>query len=228
MNAVDVQSLRLEKICFGYDDAPLFSDFSFELPPDRLVWLKSAPGAGKSSLLKIFSGLLTPASGRYFVNDVDVLELSFKEFLPYRFAFGYSFDMFGLLANRTIRDNLLLPLLYHRLCSSQEAHERVDFWMERFDLARCARQRPFAVTGSQRKTTIVLRSMIHRPQIAFLDDPMAGFKLEGQKAFADFVEDAHANHGLKQIIFSSERTLPLHSTPAKEVFFSHRAKSEVA
>ena len=50
---------------------------------------------------------------------------------------------------------------------------------------------------------------------------MAGLKLEdGHAAFADFVEDAHANHGLKQIVFCAERELPLHSTPRKKSFFS--------
>lgn len=167
-----------------------------------------------------------PLSGRYFVGDVDVLNLSFNEFLPYRFAFGYSFDTFGLLSNRTIRDNLLLPLLFHGHCSESEACDRVDQWMQRFRIDVCAAKRTFAVTGGQRKSAVLLRSLLHRPQIAFLDDPMAGLTEDGRAAFADLIDDAFRFHGLKQIVFCAERELPIHGRVSKSITIHPRQMRE--
>jgi phospholipid/cholesterol/gamma-HCH transport system ATP-binding protein len=218
MRRITLESLRLEKVSFGYENhALVFDKLDFAIPNASLSWIKGAPGAGKSSLLKVFGGLLYPSAGRYLINDQNVLEMSFTEFLPYRLALGYSFDLGGLLTNRTLFENLMLPLLFHQLCTPEEAEERVKYWMDRFDLAKVANERPFSVTGGQRKSAVVLRAFIHRPQVVFLDDPMAGLKEDGRNAFTELVQTHLKTYGLKKLVFSAERELPLKMS-VKEVF----------
>lgn len=219
---MEIERLRLEKIHFSFDgDRPVFQGLTLELPKAPLIWIRAPHGYGKSTLLKVFGVLLNPSSGRYWINDVDVLELSFREFLPYRFAIGYSFDTFGLLSNRTIRENLLLPLLFHKRCAEREAERRVDHWMERFQLSTCGHLRPYAVTGSQRKAAVVLRAFLNFPQVVFLDDPLAGLKSESATALAELVEDGRRHHGLKKIVYCSERELSLIEINSTEVHLSN-------
>jgi phospholipid/cholesterol/gamma-HCH transport system ATP-binding protein len=203
-------SLKLENITFSYPNRPpALEKFSLDFPAKPLVWIKAAPGFGKSSLLKIMAGLLSPQEGKYWINDVCVSEMSFSEFLPFRLEMGYSFDMHGLLSNRTIYENLMLPLLFHQRFTTEEADARVCKWMAKFGLAKVRNERPFAVSGGQRKSTVLLRSLIHNPKLVLLDDPMAGLKEDGRAAFAELIEENRREHGLQKIIFCAERELPL-------------------
>lgn len=213
-----IRSLRLENISFGYEGRTrVFENLNFAIPEDPLVWLHGPAGQGKSSLLKILAGLVTPQSGHYFINDVDVLSLSFQEFLPYRLRIGYAFETGGLLSNRSLYENLMLPLMFHKLCSRQEADERVMGWFKRFDLVKVKDQRPFAVAGSQRKAAVVLRAFIHHPEIVLLDDALAGLKQQGVEAFQELLQVCMQEHGLKHILFCSEDELRLRGRSIQKI-----------
>jgi ABC-type lipoprotein export system ATPase subunit len=201
----NIQNFALEAVTFAYEeDGPVFQNVSLELPTAKAVWVRSPGGRGKSTLLKILSGLLTPQSGRYLINGENVSDMSFEEFLPYRLNMGYSFDMGGLLNNRSLAENLLLPLQYHKLFTPNEAFERVHQVTENFGMHETRDLRPFAVPGSQRKLTCVIRALIHSPQVAFLDDPLTGLKQDNLNDLFHFVEEAYANRSLRQIFFTSE------------------------
>jgi len=205
-----IRRLRLENISFGYDSRHLvFENLNFSIPEEPLVWLHGPAGQGKSSLLKILAGLVIPQGGHYFINDIDVLDLSFREFLPYRLRIGYAFETGGLLSNRSLYDNLMLPLMFHKLCSHDEADARVMRWLKRFDLVKVKDQRPFAVAGSQRKATVLLRAFIHQPEIALLDDALTGLKQQGVEAFQELLQVSMEDFGLKHILFCSEDELRL-------------------
>src|SRR4051812_43440247 len=92
----DIRTLRFENISFiheGHD--PILKNCDFTFPTDRIVWVKSTEGQGKSTLLQILAGLILPQSGSYFLNEDDVVPMSFEEFLPYRQRIGFTFDYGG-------------------------------------------------------------------------------------------------------------------------------------
>jgi phospholipid/cholesterol/gamma-HCH transport system ATP-binding protein len=200
-----IQKMELQDLTFAYEDhSPVFANVSCEVPQSRLVWVRALGGRGTSTLLKILAGLLTPQNGRYLINGQDVAHMSFEEFLPYRLNFGYGFDMGGLLNNKTIFENLILPLQYHKQTSLREAELWVDQVIDRFGLHNHRNLRPFAIPGSQRKLTCLLRAFIHAPQIVLLDDPLTGLKQDHLTEMYRFIEESFATRGLKQMFFTSE------------------------
>jgi len=223
---IQIETLALEDITFAYEgQKPIFENLDFSVPKKSpLIWVHGHIGMGKSSLMKILAGLLTPQSGRYLLNGEDVFEMSFREFLPYRLAIGYSFESGGLLANRTIAENLMLPLLFHQLCSASEASERVQFWMERFNLTKVQNQRPFAVPGGQRKAAVILRAFIHYPQLVLLDEATTGLKEDALRAFVELIEECVLHHGLKHILFCGEQELPIRTMQVKKMEMSYHHK----
>ena len=217
-----IRKMSLRNMTFQYDGAPepTFDNITFEIPTARAVWVRSPGGRGKSTLLRLLAGLLTPQSGHYLINDEPVNEMSFEDFLPYRLAIGYSFDFGGLLNNKSVAENLILPLLYHNLLSSKEAAERVQTALELFALSGNKDLRPFAIPGSQRKLTCVLRSLIHWPQVAFLDDPLTGLKQDNVNDLIHYVEEGFAMRGLRQIFFTSEQPMLADHFKAEELLIS--------
>jgi ABC-type transporter Mla maintaining outer membrane lipid asymmetry ATPase subunit MlaF len=206
MGAASIQSLEFENMCFEFDGSTtVFENVSLVLPKSRAVWVTSSnSGKGRSTLLRLMAGLLQPTSGHYLINGQNAGEMSFEEFQVFRLRMGYGFDMGGLLNNRTLKENLMLPLLYHKLTDVAAAERRVEDILTRFGLSENAGRRPFAVPGSQRKLTCLLRAFVHQPEIVFLDDPITGLKEADVVHFMDFVKDCFDLHGLRQIFFSSE------------------------
>ena len=214
-----IQKMEMKNLSFQFESGErIFENFSFDIPQTKAIWVRSAGPRGKSTLLKILAGLLSPQSGSYLINGQDVSEMNFEEFLKYRLSMGYGFDSGGLLNNRTLYENLSLPLLYHKLLPTKEAHHRVDEMMNFFGLDRSRHARPFFVSGSQRKLACLVRPFVHWPEVVFLDDPVTGLKQENLKAFFHFVEEGFETRGLKQLIFTGESPLLAGHLKADELF----------
>ncbi len=199
-----IKSLSFEGLTFQHEgsDATL-KNVDFEFPSEKAIWLKSVEGAGKSTVLQILAGLIMPSSGSYLINDDKVEAMTFEEFLTYRLAIGYTFDYGGLINNRSIQDNLLLPLHYHELIPNHEAHARVDQYIKRFELEKFRNERPAHVPGRVRKLTCLLRALVIHPQMLLMDDPSVGLGSETSHLFADVINEQLDSGSLKHIFVSS-------------------------
>jgi phospholipid/cholesterol/gamma-HCH transport system ATP-binding protein len=144
-----------------------------------------------------------PQMGQYYINQASIREMTFEDFLPYRLKIGYSFDYGGLLSNLSLRENLLLPLRYHRLLSYRESSKRVDELIEQFDFTQFAKERPAHVSGRLRKLTCLLRSIVHRPDLLVMDDPSVGLGVETIETFAQMIKDLRAIGHLEHVIVVS-------------------------
>ncbi|KHD87057.1 MAG: ABC transporter ATP-binding protein [Bdellovibrio sp. ArHS] len=194
-----IESLKFEGVTFTHDGQdPIVQNVDFDFPMNEILWVKAEEGAGKSSLLQILAGLQIPQSGKYLINGENVCDMSFEEFLPYRLQIGYSFDYGGLINNRSLFDNLMLPLLYHKVVSPEEAKARVEDLLKEFGVEKFASERPAHVPGRIRKLTCLLRALVMRPQILLLDDPSVGLGQDSVYAFVDHVhrlrKEGHCNH----------------------------------
>lgn len=199
-----INSIKFEAVSFTHEgqDAVL-QNTDFEFPTDQIVWVKAEVGAGKSTLLQILAGLQVPKSGNYLINEENVVEMSFEEFLPYRMQIGYSFDYGGLISNRSLFDNLMLPLLYHKMVSGEDAKIRVNNLLQTFDVKKYGSERPAHVPGRVRKIVCLLRSLVMHPQVLLLDDPSVGIGQETVQIFADCILKMREQGILKHIFISS-------------------------
>lgn len=203
---MNIESMSFQGMSYFYDAAEvMFIDINYTFPKSRVLKISSEQG-GKSTLLKLMAGLLQVTDGQYLINGQDVSQMTFEEFLPYRLRFGYSFDFGGLLTNKTLAENLLLPLQYHNIQTS-ESEKWVQTLLQRFKLDRIQHLRPFNAPGSQRKATCVARAFVHKPDILLLDEPDAGLKDEGIMNLCQTIEECLEKHGMKQVIYVSDNVL---------------------
>lgn len=183
-----IQSLKFDGVSFFHEgQEPIVKNVDFEFPMNEVLWVKADEGAGKSSMLQILAGLQTPQSGKYLINGENVLDMSFEEFLPYRLEIGYSFDYGGLINNRTLIDNLMLPLLYHKVLSPEQAKARVNGLLKTFSVENFAHERPAHVPGRVRKLICLLRALVMHPQVLLLDDPSVGLGQDSIYTFVDYI-----------------------------------------
>jgi ABC-type transporter Mla maintaining outer membrane lipid asymmetry ATPase subunit MlaF len=213
------ESLKFEDLSFGHEgEMPLFEHVDFSFPMNETVWVRASSGAGRSSLLQLIAGLLIPQRGKYFINDVNVADMSFEEFLPYRLKIGYGFDMGGLLHNRTILENITLPLLYHKTCSKPEADDRGAEYLAKLNITKFANLRPSSVPGGVRKMTCLIRALMMEPELLLLDDPSVGLGQDQSLKYFDCVEALRKAGKTKHIFISSFDEQFMNCVPHKEIY----------
>ena len=199
-----IEQLRFTDLRFGYEGhEPLFEKSSFDFPMSEIVWIRSESGFGRSTLLQILAGLVLPQSGGYWINSVNIMDISFEEFLPYRLNIGYGFDFGGLINNRTLLDNITLPLLYHKLATPDEANQRACEIIDFLGASRYKDQRPSFVPGGVRKLTCLIRAIILEPELLLLDDPSVGVGEEITLKFFELIKRSKKAGKIKHVFMSS-------------------------
>lgn len=177
----DIFSIGLKESVLGHENEPsVAKDVNLTFKPGKVIWVTGASGSGKSTLLRTLSALILPQEGQLFINDdMYISEMSFEEFMPFRLNIGYSFELGGLLNNRTLWDNLTLPLLYHKAAGFKESEQRAEEILKMFAIDKYKNERPASVPGGVRKAACVARAFMLDPQILILDEPTTGLNEEG-------------------------------------------------
>lgn len=132
-------------------------------------------GTGKSVLIKIIIGLLTPDKGRVSVLNNIVDEISYKELLALRLKVGFSFQNSALYDSMTVRKNLEFPLVRNRKnLTKGEIDKAVESTLDAVGLLQTINQMPSELSGGQRKRIGIARTLILQPEIMLYDEPTAG------------------------------------------------------
>lgn len=132
-------------------------------------------GTGKSVLIKIIIGLLTPDSGMVKVLGNSVDQISYKELLALRLRVGFSFQSSALYDSMTVKQNLEFPLVRNqRELTKGETAKRVDEMLDAVGLSKTLNQMPSELSGGQRKRIGIARTLILQPEIMLYDEPTAG------------------------------------------------------
>lgn len=201
------KSIEAKEVSYKIRERNVVTSHSFLLNKGDCIWLRGGPGLGKSTLMKILCGLIQPTQGEILVNGKNIKNFSDEEMRDYRLHLGYLFETGGLLQTLSVEENLLMPLLYHEVCSENEAKEKVKYWLEKFKLSHMAKQKPFVLSGSQRKATCALRAMIHEPELLLFDEPLSGLNDEHMHLIFDWIEQMKSQNKLFALIVASSRSI---------------------
>ncbi|RZK79351.1 MAG: ATP-binding cassette domain-containing protein [Pedobacter sp.] len=132
-------------------------------------------GTGKSVLIKIIVGLLSPDAGEVKVLDQIVDSITYKELLDLRLKVGFSFQNSALYDSMTIRENLEFPLVRNQKhLTKGEVNSAVEEMLDAVGLSQTINQMPSELSGGQRKRIGIARTLILRPEIMLYDEPTAG------------------------------------------------------
>ena len=140
------------------------------LDAGELAFLTGHSGAGKSTLLKLLMLLERPTSGALLINGKNVSRLSNYRIPSYRRQLGVVFQDHQLLMDRTVFDNVALPLQVAGY-SRKETGRRVRAALDSVSLLSKEKQSPLALSGGEQQRVGIARAVVHKPRILLADEP---------------------------------------------------------
>ncbi|WP_234484891.1 ABC transporter ATP-binding protein [Noviherbaspirillum pedocola] len=132
---------------------------------DRFVLLGPS-GCGKSSLLKAVAGFIAPSEGEILLGGAPVTQPG-----PDRVVVFQEFDQ--LPPWKTVRQNVMFPLVASGRLSRREAGERALHWLEKVGLARFADAYPHTLSGGMKQRVAIARALAMQPEVLLMDEPFA-------------------------------------------------------
>lgn len=193
-------SLEVRHLSFGYGDAPVLRDVSFELPAGRSLAIVGRTGSGKSTLAVLLPRLQPTPRGTIFLDGKDVCDLPLE---TVRGAVGYA-QQTAFLFSTTIGRNIAYALdepdskesLLTVREAAQEAHilDEVLGLPDRFDTV--VGERGVQLSGGQRQRVALARAFVKRPKILVLDDPLSAVDARTEKSILEAIERQKRERGL--------------------------------
>ncbi|MEM7258980.1 MAG: ABC transporter ATP-binding protein [Pseudomonadota bacterium] len=168
-------SVRFENVEKSFGTVQVLNDFDLEVKPGEFVVLLGASGSGKTTALRILSGLETPSAGRVFIEDQDVTEI-----LPKYRNISMVFQSYALYPHKTVAENIGFPLKVRKLPKSEIDSATLDA-AKQVQLETLLERYPRELSGGQRQRVALARAIIRRPSVFLMDEPLSNLdaKLRG-------------------------------------------------
>jgi cell division transport system ATP-binding protein len=145
-------------------------NISFKMDAGEMAFLTGHSGAGKSTLLKLLMLMERPTSGNLLINGKNLNRLSNSQIPMYRRQVGVVFQNHQLLLDRSVFDNVALPLQVTGYPAS-EVGRRVRAALDGVGLLDKEQQNPMALSGGEQQRVGIARAVVHKPRILLADEP---------------------------------------------------------
>jgi cell division transport system ATP-binding protein len=153
----------------------------------EFVFLTGPSGAGKTTLFKMMSAFDRITSGGIKVAGFDLTKISEKDVAFFRRRIGVVFQDFKLLKDRTIFENVAMPLMV-RGDRPQQIQKRVSDILDQVGLSHKADQLPEFVSGGEQQRTAIARALVHQPGVLIADEPTGNLDPSLSEEIMDLLE----------------------------------------
>lgn len=163
--------IRFEQVGKRYPNGHVgLHDVNFRVHRGEILFVTGHSGAGKSTLLRLILAMERPTSGKLLLGGQDVSRISTAQIPFLRRQIGVVFQNHQLLNDRTVFDNVALPMQILGLPKAEIA-QRVDAALERVNLKEKAQDLPSDLSTGQQQRVGIARAVVHRPALLLADEP---------------------------------------------------------
>ena len=171
--------LRIEGVSKSFGAVTAVDNVSLDIARGEFFALLGPSGCGKTTLLRMLAGFETPSAGALLLDGVDLAALP-----PYRRPVNMMFQSYALFPHMSVAGNVAFGLRQDRVPRAEIA-TRVADALALVELSPLARRKPHQLSGGQRQRVALARSLVKRPKLLLLDEPLAALdkKLREQTQF---------------------------------------------
>lgn len=187
------------------------NDVGFTIDAGELVFITGHSGAGKTTLLKLLVAIERPTSGSVIVNGQNVGTLQPRAVPFLRRKFGLIFQDHKLLYDRTVFQNVALPLDIAGY-AAKEAARRVRAALDKVGLLKYEKAMPITLSGGEQQRLCIARAIVHRPAILLADEPTGNLDAEYAADIGELFRSFN-QVGVTVVVATHDQSLQARLTP---------------
>lgn len=191
---------------YGAGDAQVHAlrDVSLNVNRGDYLAVMGASGSGKSTAMNILGCLDRPSQGRYWLNGVEVAQLTDDELADIRNSeLGFVFQQFHLLPQFTALENVMLPMIYAGVPAS-DRRLRAEQALQRVGLGHRLENRPNQLSGGQQQRVAIARAIINRPSLLLADEPTGALDSQTTAEVLDLFDELN-REGITILLVTHEQ-----------------------
>ncbi|MFG0415447.1 ABC transporter ATP-binding protein [Pseudomonas sp. zjy_8] len=211
MSFVSVQKLQK-----SYAGSPVFERIDCHIERGEFVTLLGPSGCGKSTLLRCIAGLTSVDSGQILLDGQDIVPLS-----PQKRGIGMVFQSYALFPNMTVEQNVAFGLRMQKV-KADESQLRVREVLELVELGKFAGRYPHQLSGGQCQRVALARSLVTRPRLLLLDEPLSALDARIRKHLREQIRAIQRELGLTTIFVTHDQEEAL--TMSDRIFLMNQGR----
>ncbi len=211
MSFVSIQNL--EKT---YAGSPVFKDINFDIRRGEFITLLGPSGCGKSTLLRCIAGLTPVDSGKILLDGHDLVPQS-----PQKRGIGMVFQSYALFPNMTVAQNVAFGLRMQKV-KGEDSQVRVDEVLRMVELQDFAGRYPHQLSGGQCQRVALARSLVTRPRLLLLDEPLSALDARIRKHLREQIRQIQRELGLTTVFVTHDQEEAL--TMSDRIFLMNQGK----
>ncbi len=184
------------------------SNINLEIHSGEIFAIIGSSGAGKSTLLRCINLLEQPSQGRVIINDIDLMTLDDKQLRAQRKKIAMIFQHFNLINNKTVFDNVALPLKLNG--EFDEKKQKVKELLALVELSDKENSYPNQLSGGQKQRVAIARALISEPNILLCDEATSALDPQTTKEIISLLKKINQELALTIVLITHEMDLVRH------------------
>ena len=192
----------------GETSLHVLKGINLKVEKGEMVAIMGSSGSGKSTLLNIIGILDELDEGQYFLDGIEIKDLTEKKSANYRNKFlGFVFQSFNLINFKNALENVALPLYYQGL-NRKDRLDKALFHLEKVGLANWASHMPNELSGGQKQRVAIARALAAEPKLLLADEPTGALDSNTSKEIMKFLQQLN-DEGKTILIVTHEEDISL-------------------
>ena len=185
--------IELDNITHSYGAGPVLENFNLNIKGNGLTCLLGSSGCGKTTILRLIAGLETPENGKIVINNNIVSENGRIVIPPHQRNTGFIFQDLALWPHFTVYKNIAFGLNERK---EKNIKDTVFKMLEFFGLQGQAEKYPHQLSGGQKQLVAISRSLVLKPDILLMDEPLANIDVKLKRKILDHIKKLKQNFDL--------------------------------
>lgn len=181
-------------------------DVSFSIDKGDIFGIIGLSGAGKSTLVRCLNLLERPSSGKVWIRDKDLTDLSEGELRKTRQKIGMIFQHFNLLMQRTVLDNVCFPMEIAGVKKKQAREKALDY-LKTVGLEEKAKSYPAQLSGGQKQRVAIARVLASNPEILLCDEATSALDPQTTKSILTLLKEINRKYGITIVVITHEMSV---------------------
>lgn len=196
--------IEVKNLTMGYGSYVLQQNANFVVNRGDIFIIMGGSGCGKSSMLRVLTGLLPPLGGDVFIDGVNIAKASATQMEEIRKKSGILYQSGALFSSMTLAENIALPLQQYSNYSAAEIKELASLKLSLVGLAGFDDFYPSEISGGMKKRAGLARALALDPEIVYFDEPSAGLDPISSRNLDDLIIEINRSLGTTIVVVTHE------------------------